>query len=492
MPGKVTLKVIDGPIKGKVFTFENHDAFIFGRDKNCHARLPEGDLEASRHHFILEVNPPAVSLRDLGSLNGTYVNNTKHGGRRETDNPQDADQSRLPAVDISHGDLIHVGRTVIRISVEVAVFCNECGIRIPDTWKSASSPPNNVCICPECLKKRDKADALPVVWTVHCQHCGNDVSDEVSLGRAGAYLCASCRRRAHMKPMQVPVMMSAAFPKDPVSGKTEIHGCELGDLLGQGAMAMVFKGRRKRDGLDVAFKVLLARAAVDKKSRKQFEREIGTTMRLKHKNVVEIYDSGSSGPWFYCIMEYCPGGSVARLMFRHGGCLSLDDARPIMLQSLQGLSYVHQQGFVHRDLKPENILLTQENDVTAKIADMGLAKSFDQAGLSGMTLTGAFAGTPPYLPREQLIDFKYVKPVSDVWSIAATFYRMLTGAYPRQGEDGQVPIEVVLSGKTIPMRDRDPSIPLDLANVIDTGLAVSPENRYQSAGEFLEKLREVL
>ena len=255
---------------------------------------------------------------------------------------------------------------------------------------------------------------------------------------------------------------------------------------------MVFKGRRKRDGLDVALKVLLARVAVDKKSRKQFEREIGTTMRLKHKNVVEIYDSGSSGPWFYCIMEYCPGGSVARLMFRHGGCLSLDDARPIMLQSLQGLSYVHQQGFVHRDLKPENILLTQENDVTAKIADMGLAKSFDQAGLSGMTLTGAFAGTPPYLPREQLIDFKYVKPVSDVWSIAATFYRMLTGAYPRQGEDGQAPIEVVLSGNTIPIRDRDPIIPPDLAKVIDTGLAANPEDRYQSAGEFLERLREVL
>jgi serine/threonine protein kinase len=109
-----------------------------------------------------------------------------------------------------------------------------------------------------------------------------------------------------------------------------------------------------------------------------------------------------------------------------------------------------------------------------------------------MTLTGAFAGTPPYLPKEQLVDFKYVKPASDVWSIAATFYRMLTGMYPRQGEVGQVPIEVVLSGKTIPIRDRAPNIQPSLAEVIDTGLAANPDDRYQSAVEFLEKLREVL
>jgi DNA-directed RNA polymerase subunit RPC12/RpoP len=492
MPGKVTLEVIDGPIKGKVFTFEAHDAFIFGRDKNCHARLPDDDLEASRHHFILEFNPPDVSLRDLGSLNGTYVNNKKYGGRKEKENPQATDHSRLPAVDIKHGDLIQVGRTLIRISVEIAVFCNQCGIQIPNTLKSAASPPDDIYTCSECLKNQSKADINSGIGAVHCQNCGNDVTEEVSRGRTGSYLCASCRRRADGNPEEVPAMMSATFPKDPVSGTTEIHGCELGDLLGQGAMAMVFKGRRKRDDRDVAIKVLLSRIAVDKKSRRQFEREIGTTMRLKHKNVVEMYDSGSSGPWFYCIMEYCPGGSVAQLMFKQGGSLSLEAARPIMLQSLGGLSYIHQQGFVHRDLKPENILLTQEKGGTAKIADMGLAKSFDQAGLSGMTLTGAFAGTPPYLPKEQLVDFKYVKPASDVWSIAATFYRMLTGMYPRQGEVGQVPIEVVLSGKTIPIRDRAPNIQPNLAEVIDTGLAANPDDRYQSAVEFLEKLREVL
>ena len=73
MPGRVTLKVEKGPIRGQVFTFDEHDTFIFGRSPDCHARLPEGDRTASRHHFILEVNPPDACIRDLGSLNGTYV-----------------------------------------------------------------------------------------------------------------------------------------------------------------------------------------------------------------------------------------------------------------------------------------------------------------------------------------------------------------------------------------------------------------------------------
>ena len=122
-------------------------------------------------------------------------------------------------------------------------------------------------------------------------------------------------------------------------------------------------------------------------------------------------------------MEYCAGRSLDTLMAAHRGRLSLALAGPIILQTLEGLAFAHEQGIVHRDLKPQNILLSSATQpILAKIADVGLAKHFAKAGFSGLTLTGTYAGTPLFLPREQIINFKYAKPVSDIWSVGATIY----------------------------------------------------------------------
>ena len=92
MSAKVVLQVISGPIQGKVFEFDTHDTFLFGRSKECHARLPK-DGYVSRHHFLLEVNPPEATIRDLGSLNGTHVNGVRYGGRK-ADPPRRTDRTR--------------------------------------------------------------------------------------------------------------------------------------------------------------------------------------------------------------------------------------------------------------------------------------------------------------------------------------------------------------------------------------------------------------
>src|SRR2546430_908215 len=98
MSAKVHLHVKSGPQDGKAFTFAEHDTFVFGRMDDCHACIPD-DPQASRHHFILEVNPPQACLRDLGSLNGTWVNGTKFGGRKSGETPEQGAKRRYPEVE---------------------------------------------------------------------------------------------------------------------------------------------------------------------------------------------------------------------------------------------------------------------------------------------------------------------------------------------------------------------------------------------------------
>src|SRR6266702_2740358 len=117
MPGRVTLLVTAGPIQGRRFEFTQHDTFLFGRSPDCHARLSPRDTSASRHHFLLEVNPPAARLRDLGSLNGTHVNGNRHGGRARDETPEQAAQRVQTEVDLRDGDRIRVGATILTLAV---------------------------------------------------------------------------------------------------------------------------------------------------------------------------------------------------------------------------------------------------------------------------------------------------------------------------------------------------------------------------------------
>ena len=164
-----------------------------------------------------------------------------------------------------------------------------------------------------------------------------------------------------------------------------------------------------------------------------------------------------------------------------------------MLQTLQGLAFAHKQDFVHRDVKPQNILLRGRTRAwNARLADLGLAKNFEQAGFSGLTMTGEQSGTYQFMPREQVTDFKRIKPVSDVWAMGATCYYLLTGAFPRNHLATQDQIDVILHGEIMPIHIRDQSIPKAIAEVINRSLALEVSERYQDAEEMYEALKKVL
>jgi serine/threonine-protein kinase len=148
---------------------------------------------------------------------------------------------------------------------------------------------------------------------------------------------------------------------------------------------------------------------------------------------------------------------------------------------------------VHRDLNPNNIFLSGSgSSPVAKIGDYGLAKAFDLAGLSGYTRTGEAMGKPLFMPRQQVVNFKYASPEVDVWAMAASLYAMLTGQPPRDFPPRKDPWKVVLSTDAVPILERDVPIPRGLAAVIDEALVDYPDIKFKSAAEFKRALESAL
>lgn len=430
---KVTLTVLTGPRAGEDLVFDGPATVEVGRSPDCALVLPAGQAGVSRRHALIEIDPPGARVRDLGSTNGTWINQSHLGGRGA---------GPTEAVPLAHDDRIGVGETVLLLTLEA---------------------PDGV--------------ARPV-------RCGCGVVRDSPRARPGGHLCGECDETVRDTPAD-----RAARAEAPDAAVFE--GYRLVRTVGAGGMGKVYLAVDTRTGEQVALKVLAPQVAVDEKNRKDFLREMGIAGALAHPNLVARRGQGSAGQAFWFAMEYCPGGNLTDRMQRRGGPLPPDEAIDLVVQALEGLAFMHAQGFVHRDLKPQNILLTQDEGGVPKLADFGLAKSFEQAGLTGMTITGSVRGTPHFTPREQVTNYKYVKPVSDVWSMGATLYYLLSGDVPRGATAEGNPMLRALTVEALPLRSRAPRVPQRLADVVDRALATDPAARFQNAQALQRALRTV-
>jgi eukaryotic-like serine/threonine-protein kinase len=492
MIGKITLKVVAGPMKGTQFEFNEHDTLIFGRRKRtCHLCLAK-DPKVSRHHFVLEINPPEISIRDLGSMNGTLVNGVAIGRRTPGAQATEVPPGDIQMIGLNHDDVIRVGDTELRVSIETSRVCTSCGNEIKD---NATAQVNVLgeSWCDQCRRERESTTTHAYAYKAVCRQCGKDVLDEIGLRRIGEYICRECQQSLTTEASNA-IQSALARPanESPAETKQAVDGYTIGEKLGSGGMGCVYQACRNDDGSVVAVKLMLSKVAINRRARERFLRESRTTMQLSHENIVRFLDCGATTGAFYFVTECCNSGSL-RAVLRERGKMPWQETVPMLLDVLRGLAYAHKMGFVHRDIKPSNILLHEAGGKhIAKIADFGLAKNFQAAGLSGMTTTGNFAGTLSYMPREQLTDFKYITPASDVWSSAATFYELLTGGLPRVGRDGADPIEVILDGEHVPLAERDARVPRALASAIDRALAVEVRDRYSDAETFLTAVEKAL
>src|ERR1041385_5276606 len=256
-------------------------------------------------------------------------------------------------------------------------------------------------------------------------------------------------------------------------------------VLGRGGMGCVMLARDEKTGNSVAIKTLLPEVAVADQSLKRFMREIEVAAALDHPNIVRFLESGTHNGAVYLVTEYVEGSDAARLADSQGGRLPYRQAIDIISQSLAALDYAHTRGYIHRDIKESNILITGgESSMTAKLTDFGLAKSFTQSGMSGITMAGDMAGTFAYMPPEQIKDFRNVKPTSDIYAIGMTAYSLLAGDTALDtGPSGDMAatVRAIFDGQIVPLRRRVPEVPDRVAEVIERALAKDPAHRWQSA-----------
>ncbi len=267
----------------------------------------------------------------------------------------------------------------------------------------------------------------------------------------------------------------------------EMENFVLEEEIGRGGMGIVYRAYRKSDGNSVAIKMLLKGEFASEIEKQRFEAEASAAMRLEHPNIIPIYEWGEhKGREFFC-MKYVAGETLTQRLNR--GPMTAEQTARLMLKISRAMGYAHKQGILHRDLKPSNILLDHHNE--PYIADFGLAKQTSNDPT--LTRSGAIIGTPSYMAPEQAAGRRgQVGITSDVYSLGAILYHMLTGRPPFQAATPVDTVLLVLEQDPIPPRALNLRVDRDLEMVTMRCLQKPQDLRYNSAEEMADDLLRFL
>jgi len=266
-------------------------------------------------------------------------------------------------------------------------------------------------------------------------------------------------------------------------------GAELGTrfrieaLIGEGGMGRVYKAYDKELGRVVALKVLQPELTTDGRATARFKQELLLASRISHKNVLRIHDLSEAGGVKFISMAFIEGQDLHELLKKEHP-LPLDRVLKIARQLCEALDAAHAEGVVHRDFKPQNVLIGKDDQVF--VSDFGLAKSLE-AGVVGMTRTGAYMGTPRYMSPEQA-QGRPVDGRSDLYALGLVLYEMVTGDVPFAGDSVMQVMYARVKEKPKNPKSLNPALPDWFARVILRCLERDPANRYQSAREILADL----
>ena len=234
-------------------------------------------------------------------------------------------------------------------------------------------------------------------------------------------------------------------------------------------------------GQIVALKVMSTGFSQDPSFVERFDRE--GALRLRHPNIVHIFDAGTAAGRHFIAMQYVDGESLAQRLHRRRP-LPLPEAVSITTQMASALDYAHQLGVIHRDIKPDNVIIGK--DGRAWLADFGIARV---VGLTQMTRTGLFVGTPMYMAPEQVQGQGVIDRRTDIYGLGVVLYEMLAGRPPFTAEEPWAIISAILNEQPARPRILNPGIPLVVERAILKAIRKAPHQRYQTAGRLARALR---
>ena len=254
-----------------------------------------------------------------------------------------------------------------------------------------------------------------------------------------------------------------------------------------GVMGMVYKGVDEKSGQVVALKLLPKSLAADPAFIERFKREVRATSALSHPNIIKVYDAGVEQGAFYLATEFIDGETLNQLVRREIR-IKEPEALRIGREVAQGLAHAHAANVLHRDVKPENVMISKSGAV--KLADFGLAKILydDQR----ITADGIAVGTPHYISPEQARALKETDHRSDLYSLGATLFHMLSGRLPYEGDNGSEVMKRHVFEETPNIRNVCPDITAQTAAMIFKLMAKNPAQRHQSANELAEEIDIIL
>ena len=270
----------------------------------------------------------------------------------------------------------------------------------------------------------------------------------------------------------------------PVSTPNEVDGYRLVRFLGLGSSGQVWLAEELGIGRQVAIKFLNQFGLKDNRTR--LLREARILSSVNHPALLRIFGSGVAENSAWLILEYCPGGSLGDRI-RNGIKHSPEEAAALLVQIAAGLVLVHQKGIIHRDIKPDNILFSDDNK--PRLADFGLARMDDAS--ASLTTKGDILGTPAYISPEQVRGGK-VGPTADIHALGGVLYHLLTGAAPFRAASAFQAMALAESVSPVSPLIIDPTLSVDLVNVCLKCLQKDPRDRYVSAADFADDLREFL
>ncbi len=452
----VILRVTEGKHRGQEFQVERPGRFIVGRASYADFALVK-DSMLSREHFQIEVTPPFFHLIDLGSTNGTKVN-----------------QLRVERVLLREGDVVTAGNSSFRVHLtstgqeaSIPLNCSGCGVLL-----GPEQPAFSTFLDPT-LPGLDTAEGAVIL--------------------PGPAICGACLERRSRFPETHPDYL-------------------IEDLIGEGGMGQVYRAWQISRSRRVAIKMMAANwaareassddaknAAAQQKAFHYFRREIQALRDMLmpggrcHPNVVEFYDLFQINGQFQLVMEYIDGKNALDWVRSFDEQLPIDSAVRIAQQLLAALQYAHTKGYVHRDVKPSNLLIMGPlHRPRSKLSDFGLAKNLtDSELITKLTRLGDVGGSIGFLSPEHIREFGEVTASADIYSAGATVFYLLTGNYPYLNFNPLRPdsYEMILEHPAVPLRAYRPDAPSAMERILLKALKKQPRDRWQSARAMWQALQ---